>query len=110
MPHCAVVRVLRVLPPLSDLAAQVTPFVVVGSWLCIWVQLLFPVLMLWKPTRYAALIVIMGMHLAIGLFLGLWTMIIAEPMIRQWSRVSVPVRASRSLIESPPRRRLEPRR
>ena len=64
--------VFRVFPPLSDLAGQVTPLVVVGSWLSIWVQLLFPVLMLWKPTRYAALVVIMGMHLGIGLFLGLW--------------------------------------
>lgn len=69
--------VFRVFPSLSDLAGQVTPFVLVGSWLSIWVQLLFPVLLLWKPTRYAALIVIMGMHLGIGLFLGLWPFSIA---------------------------------
>lgn len=64
--------VFRVFPVLSDLATQVTPFVVVGSWISIWVQLLFPVLLLWRPTRYAALILIMGMHLGISLFLGLW--------------------------------------
>ncbi len=69
--------VFRVFPVLSDLAWQVTPFVVVGSWISIWVQLLFPVLLLWRPTRYAALVIIMGMHLGIGLFLGLWPFSIA---------------------------------
>jgi hypothetical protein len=64
--------VFRVFPALSDLAWQVTPFVAVGSWISIWAQLLFPLLLLWRPTRYAALVVIMGMHLGIGFFLGLW--------------------------------------
>ena len=64
--------VFRVFPELSDLAWHITPLVLVGSWISIWVQLLFPALMLWRPTRYATLIVIMGMHLGIGLFLGLW--------------------------------------
>lgn len=69
--------VFRVFPDLSDLAWQITPFILVGSWISIWAQLLFPVLLLWKPTRYVALIVIMGMHLGIGLFLGLWPFSIA---------------------------------
>lgn len=69
--------VFRVFPALSDLAWQVTPFVLVGSWVSIWAQLLFPVLLLWKPTRYAALTAIMGMHLGIGLFFGLWPFSIA---------------------------------
>lgn len=69
--------VFRVFPLLSDLAWQVTPFVLVGSWISIWAQLLFPVLLLWRPTRYAALAIIMGMHLGIGLFLGLWPFSIA---------------------------------
>lgn len=69
--------VFRVFPALSDLAWQMTPFVLIGSWISIWAQLFFPVLLLWKPTRYAALIVIMGMHLGIGLFLGLWPFSIA---------------------------------
>ena len=69
--------VFRVFPVLSDLAWQVTPFVLVGSWISIWAQLLFPLLMLWRPTRYAALLVIMGMHFGIGLFLGLWPFSIA---------------------------------
>lgn len=65
-------EVFRVFPALSDIAWQVTPFVLVGSWVSIWAQVLFPVLLLWRPTRYAALLVIMGMHFGIGLFLGLW--------------------------------------
>lgn len=64
--------VFRVFPVLSDMAWQVTPFVAVGSWVSIWAQLLFPLLLLWRPSRYAALMVIMGMHFGIGLFLGLW--------------------------------------
>ncbi|WP_442574535.1 HTTM domain-containing protein [Microbacterium sp. F51-2R] len=64
--------VFRVFPVLSDIAWQITPFVAVGSWISIWAQLLFPVLILWRPTRYAALLVIMAMHLGIGLLLGLW--------------------------------------
>ncbi|HEX5857502.1 MAG TPA: HTTM domain-containing protein [Microbacterium sp.] len=69
--------VFRVFPALSDLAWQITPFVLVGSWISIWAQLLFPVLLLWRPTRYAALLIIMGMHFGIGLFLGLWPFSIA---------------------------------
>ncbi len=69
--------VFRVFPALSDIAWQVTPFVLVGSWISIWVQLLFPVFLLWRPTRYGALVAIMGMHFGIGLFLGLWPFSIA---------------------------------
>ena len=69
--------VFRVFPALSDLAWQITPFVLIGSWISIWAQVLFPLLLLWRPTRYAALMVIMGMHFGIGLFLGLWPFSIA---------------------------------
>ncbi|WP_460947064.1 HTTM domain-containing protein [Okibacterium endophyticum] len=64
-------------PALSQLAWQITPFVFVGSWISIWAQVLFPVLLLWKPTRYAAILAILGMHFGIGLFLGLWPFSIA---------------------------------
>lgn len=64
--------VFRVFPGLSDFVWQLSPFVLVSSWISIWAQLFFPVLLLWRTTRYAALIVLMGMHLGIGLFLGLW--------------------------------------
>ncbi len=35
------------------------------------VQLFFPVLLLYRPTRFVALILITGMHLGIGIFMGI---------------------------------------
>lgn len=62
----------QVLPLLSELAWQSTPAVVVATWIALWVQLLFPILIFWRPARYVALFLITGMHLGIALFLGLW--------------------------------------
>ncbi|MDZ8201361.1 HTTM domain-containing protein [Microbacterium sp. SSW1-59] len=62
----------RVFGVLSDLVWQFTPVIVLGTWVSLWVQLLFPVLILWRPTRYAAVVLITGMHLGIGLLLSLW--------------------------------------
>ena len=59
-------------PTLSELAWQVPSFVFVGSMVGIWVQLLFPVFLLWKPARYVSLALLVGMHFGIGLFFGLW--------------------------------------
>ncbi len=62
----------HVLPALSQLAWQSAPVVALATWTALWVQMLFPVLILWKPTRYAAVFVITGMHLSIAILLGLW--------------------------------------
>ena len=70
--YSLVLDVFRPFPGLSDLAWQVTVFVFVATFLSIWVQLLFPVLALWRPTRIVALVFLLGMHFGIGLFLGLW--------------------------------------
>ncbi|MCS5734620.1 HTTM domain-containing protein [Herbiconiux daphne] len=70
--YSLVLDVFRPFPALSDLAWQWDVGVFVATFLSVWVQLLFPLLVLWRPTRIAALIVILGMHLGIGLFLGLW--------------------------------------
>jgi hypothetical protein len=70
--YSLVLDVFRPFPALSDLAWQWDLGVFVATFLSVWVQLLFPVLLVWRPTRIAALIVILGMHLGIGLFLGLW--------------------------------------
>jgi hypothetical protein len=70
--YSLVLDVFRPFPALSDLAWQVTPGVFVATFLSIWVQLLFPVLVLWRPTRIVALVFLLGMHAGIGLFLGLW--------------------------------------
>lgn len=42
-----------------------------ASWSAIVVQLLFPVMMLYRPTRALGLIAVTGMHLGIGLFMGI---------------------------------------
>jgi len=70
--YSLVLDVFRPFPGLSDLAWQVTLFVFVATFLSIWVQLLFPVLVLWRPTRIVGLVFLLGMHFGIGLFLGLW--------------------------------------
>jgi len=70
--YSLVLDVFRPFPALSDLVWQVTPAVFVATFLSIWVQLLFPVLVLWRPTRIVALVFLLGMHAGIGLFLGLW--------------------------------------
>jgi hypothetical protein len=62
----------QVLPLLSEIAWQSTPMVMVATWIALWVQLLFPILIFWRPSRYVALVLITGMHLGIALFLGLW--------------------------------------
>ena len=62
----------HVLPALSQLAWQSAPVVALATWAALWGQMLFPVLILWKPTRYAAVLVITGMHLSIAILLGLW--------------------------------------
>ncbi|BFM24455.1 hypothetical protein QE430_001173 [Microbacterium testaceum] len=62
----------HVLPALSQLAWQSAPMVALATWLALWVQMLFPLMILWKPTRYAAVFLITGMHLGIAILLGLW--------------------------------------
>lgn len=59
-------------PGLNELAWQITPFVYIGSFIGIWVQLAFPVMLIWRPTRYLGLALLMGMHLGIAFFFGLW--------------------------------------
>ncbi|MEX0152252.1 HTTM domain-containing protein [Microbacterium sp. LMI1-1-1.1] len=62
----------HVIPALSELAWQSAPVVALATWAALWVQMLFPVLILWKPTRYVAVLLITGMHLGIAILLGLW--------------------------------------
>jgi hypothetical protein len=59
-------------PWLNDLLAQASLGVVLASFAAVAFQGLFPLLILWRPTRVVALVVITGMHLMIGLLLGLW--------------------------------------
>lgn len=70
--YSMILDVFNVQPLLSQLVWQSSIFVAVGTFLSIWVQLLFPILVLWRPTRAVALVFLLGMHFGIGLFLGLW--------------------------------------
>lgn len=62
----------HVLPMLSAAVIWATPAILFGSWLTLATQLLFPVLVLWRPTRYITILVLTGMHLGIAVLLGLW--------------------------------------
>lgn len=70
--YSMILDVFNVQPLLSQLVWQSSMFVAIGTFLSIWVQLLFPLMVLWRPTRIVALIFLLGMHFGIGLFLGLW--------------------------------------
>lgn len=56
-----------ILQPLFTLA----PVIAGASWMAIIAQLLFPVLLVYRPTRMLALVVITGMHAGIGIFMGI---------------------------------------
>lgn len=85
---------LTIFPALSHLAWQITPLVFVASWASVYLQLLFPVMLLNRWTRLFILIAITGMHAAIGILLALplfsAVMIFADAIfIREstWARI-----------------------
>jgi Vitamin K-dependent gamma-carboxylase len=47
------------------------PIIAGATYMAIVVQLFFPVLLLYRPSRFVALILITGMHLGIGIFMGI---------------------------------------
>lgn len=74
-----------------------------STYLAIVVQLFFPVLLIYRPTRFVALILITGMHLGIGIFMGILyfsLVMIAVDMILvsdvSWIRALEWLRARRS--------------
>lgn len=73
---------LTVLPWLSDLLSRFTPFVYTATWLSVFVQLLFPLMLLTTWTRRVGLVLITAMHLGIGVLLAIpWfsiTMVLAD--------------------------------
>jgi len=92
----------HVMPDLSRLAWQFAPGVALATWTALWVQLLFPVLILWRPSRYVAVVLITGMHLGIALLLGLWPFSLAMIGLdlllvrdRSWERVPALVARAR---------------
>jgi hypothetical protein len=67
----------RVFPALSSLITESTGIVMLGTWAALGVQLLFPLALFWKPSRYAALALITLTHLGIGTLLGIWSFSLA---------------------------------
>lgn len=61
-----------VYPMINELLWQSTLLIYVATFIALWTQTLFPVLVLWRPTRIFALIALVFMHTGIGLLLGLW--------------------------------------
>ncbi|MBP2457583.1 hypothetical protein ABID70_000144 [Clavibacter michiganensis] len=59
-------------PWINDLLVQASLGIVLASFAAMVFQGLFPLLILWRPTRIVALVVITGMHVMIGVLLGLW--------------------------------------
>lgn len=62
---------LTLFPWLNHLAWQVTPAVLIASWLAVYGQLFFPVLLLNRWTRILGLVLVTGMHAGIGILLAL---------------------------------------
>lgn len=62
---------LTLFPALNHLAWQITPLVFVASWMSVYGQLLFPVLLLNRWTRIVGLVIVTGMHASIGILLAL---------------------------------------
>lgn len=56
-----------VIAPLSGSA----PIIQAATWSAIVVQLMFPVMMLYRPTRMLGLVTVTAMHLGIGVFMGI---------------------------------------
>jgi hypothetical protein len=70
-----------------------TPVIAGATYMAVVVQLFFPVLLIYRPTRMVALVLITGMHLGIGIFMGILyfsLVMIAVDMIlvsdRSWVR------------------------
>ncbi|MBO1900465.1 HTTM domain-containing protein [Leucobacter weissii] len=62
---------LTLIPWLNHLAWQVTPILFLASWLSVYGQLLFPLMLINRWTRIAGLIIVTGMHASIAVLLAL---------------------------------------
>ena len=81
-------------PAINELLWQSNLVIYIGTFAALWIQTLFVLLILWRPTRIFALISLIFMHLGIGILLGLWPfslVMIALDMLfirdRTWTRV-----------------------
>jgi len=61
-----------VYPAYNELIWQSSLFIYIATFVALWAQSLFPLAILWRPTRAVALFLLMGMHMGIAILLGLW--------------------------------------
>ncbi len=59
-------------PQLNELAWQWDIAVYGVTWVTLFAQALFPLCLLWRPSRIAILVIVGGMHVAIAVLTGLW--------------------------------------
>ncbi|MFF8818444.1 MULTISPECIES: HTTM domain-containing protein [Leucobacter] len=111
------VEELTLVPWLNHLAWQVTPAVFIASWLSVYGQLLFPVLLLNRWSRIVGLVLVTGMHASIAILLALpWfsLMMILGDMIfvrdRTWRRLAdwLKARFGKSPLHTAQREAAEP--
>lgn len=61
-----------VFPMVNELIWQSSLLIYVATFIALWSQTLFPIALLWRPSRIFVLVALVFMHSGIGLLLGLW--------------------------------------
>lgn len=59
-------------PMINELLWQSSLVIYVATFIALWSQTLFPLALLWRPTRIFVLVALVFMHSGIGILLGLW--------------------------------------
>ncbi|MGL3149255.1 HTTM domain-containing protein [Microbacterium sp. A82] len=59
-------------PAINELLWQSSLLIYIATFIALWVQTLFPLALLWRPTRIFVLVSLIFMHLGIAVLLGLW--------------------------------------
>lgn len=61
-----------VYPAFNELLWQSSLLIYIATFIALWVQTLFPIALLWRPSRIFVLVSLVFMHSGIGILLGLW--------------------------------------
>lgn len=90
-------------PAFNELIWQSSLLIYVATFIALWCQTLFPIAILWRPTRIFVLIALVFMHSGIGILLGLWPFslaMIALDMLfirdSTWESVAAWIRSTRA--------------
>lgn len=59
-------------PLVNEMIWQSSLLIYVATFIALWSQTLFPLALLWRPTRIFVLVALVFMHSGIGILLGLW--------------------------------------